>query len=42
MDEFKVITLGDSGVGKTAIIKRFESDTFTRRRLSYHGNCFFF
>ena len=42
MQEFKVITLGDSGVGKTAIIKRFESDTFTIEDLVTMGIAFSF
>ena len=39
---FKVITLGDSGVGKTSIITRFTSDTFKEHPISNSGNVFYF
>ena len=39
---FKVITLGDSGVGKTSIITRYTSGTFKEHRLSTAGSVFHF
>ena len=40
--EFKIITLGNSGAGKTSIIKRFVNDVFDEYQLSTLGNCFSF
>ena len=38
--EFKIITLGDSGVGKTSIIKRFYDNSFNSNNASTIGmNC---
>ena len=35
--EYKIITLGDSGVGKTAILKRFAHNTFEKDNMSTIG-----
>ena len=40
--EFKIITLGNSGAGKTSIIKRFVNDVFDEYQLSTLGNSFSF
>ena len=40
--EFKIITLGNSGAGKTSIIKRFVDDVFDEYQLSTLGNSFSF
>ena len=37
MKTFKIITLGDSGVGKTSILKRFVSNTFELSTISTIG-----
>ena len=37
MDELKVITLGESGVGKTAIINRFANNTFDENSMATLG-----
>ena len=34
---FKIITLGDSGVGKTSILKRFVTGKFEQKTLSMLG-----
>ena len=38
---FKVVLLGESGVGKTSIVNRYTKDTFEENILSTAGVCFF-
>ena len=37
---FKVVLLGDSGVGKTSILNRFTKGTFADNLISTAGACF--
>ena len=36
---YKILVLGDSGVGKTCLIRRFTDDNFTDSFLSTIGKC---
>ena len=40
--KISVITLGDTGVGKTSIIKRIHDDSFQELMFSTHGMSDFF
>ena len=40
-ESFKVVLLGESGVGKTSILNRFTKDTFKDNIMSTAGVCFF-
>ena len=42
IEEFKIITLGNTGVGKTSIIQRFVSDEFNPDQISTFGTSFTF
>ena len=37
---FKIVLLGDSGVGKTSILNRFTKGTFADNLISTAGACF--
>jgi GTPase SAR1 family protein len=39
-DSFKVVLLGESGVGKTSILNRFTKNIFTDNIMSTAGVCF--
>ena len=39
-DSFKVVLLGESGVGKTSILNRFTKNTFADNIVSTAGVCF--
>ena len=39
-DSFKVVLLGESGVGKTSILNRFIKNAFTDNIVSTAGVCF--
>ena len=39
-DSFKVVLLGESGVGKTSILNRFIKNTFVDNIVSTAGVCF--
>lgn len=41
LQSFKVVLMGDSGVGKTSIVNRYTKDTFEDNNLSTAGVCFF-
>ncbi len=41
LQSFKVVLLGDSGVGKTSIVNRYTKQTFENNILSTAGVCFF-
>jgi len=41
LQSFKVVLMGDSGVGKTSIVNRYTKDTFEENILSTAGVCFF-
>ena len=41
LKNFKVVLLGESGVGKTSIVNRYTKDTFENNLLSTAGVCFF-
>jgi septin family protein len=41
LPSFKVVLMGDSGVGKTSIVNRYTKDTFESNLLSTAGVCFF-
>ena len=40
MQSFKVVLMGDSGVGKTSIVNRYIKGTFENNILSTAGVCF--
>ncbi len=40
LQSFKVVLMGDSGVGKTSIVNRYTKDTFEENILSTAGVCF--
>lgn len=40
LQSFKVVLMGDSGVGKTSIVNRYTKDTFENNILSTAGVCF--
>ena len=42
VETFKIITLGDSGVGRTAIVKRYVQGTFEEEYISTVGTDFFY
>ena len=41
LQSFKVVLMGDSGVGKTSIVNRYTKDIFENNLLSTAGVCFF-
>ena len=41
LQSFKVVLMGDSGVGKTSIVNRYIKDTFADNIVSTTGVCFF-
>ena len=41
LQSFKVVLMGESGVGKTSIINRYTKDVFEESLLSTAGVCFF-
>ena len=41
LQSFKVVLMGESGVGKTSIINRYVKDVFEENLLSTAGVCFF-
>lgn len=41
LQNFKVVLMGDSGVGKTSIVNRYTKHTFENNLLSTAGVCFF-
>ena len=41
LQSFKVVLMGDSGVGKTSIVNRYIKDTFADNIISTTGVCFF-
>ena len=41
LQSFKVVLMGDSGVGKTSIVNRYTKNTFESNLLSTAGVCFF-
>ena len=41
LQSFKVVLMGDSGVGKTSIVNIYTKDTFEDNNLSTAGVCFF-
>lgn len=40
LKHFKVVLMGESGVGKTSIINRYIKDTFDEKLMSTVGVCF--
>ena len=41
LQSFKVVLMGESGVGKTSIVNRYTKDIFENNVLSTAGVCFF-
>ncbi len=41
LQNFKVVLMGESGVGKTSIVNRYTKGTFEDNLLSTAGVCFF-
>jgi GTPase SAR1 family protein len=41
LQNFKVVLMGEGGVGKTSIVNRYTKDTFEENILSTAGVCFF-
>ena len=41
LQSFKVVLMGESGVGKTSIVNRYTKDIFENNILSTAGVCFF-
>ena len=41
LQSFKVVLMGESGVGKTSIVNRYTKDIFDNNILSTAGVCFF-
>ena len=41
LENFKVVLMGESGVGKTSIVNRYTKDIFENNILSTAGVCFF-
>ena len=42
LQSFKVVLMGESGVGKTSIVNRYTKDIFDNNILSTAGVCFFY